>query len=157
MISWTGNSTTGATIGHGLNAAPELFITKNLGTTNLQWATYNVTTGNGARLTLNENAAVNNGRVEWNNTTPTASVVTFSDHPCVNSSSNNYIGYAFTSISGYSKVGTYTGLGSGGPLTVNMGFAPTLAIIKRTDSTGGWRMFDTVRGCLLYTSDAADE
>jgi len=146
VIRWTGNGTTGATIGHGLNAAPELFITKNIEATNLNWATYNVTTGNSARLTLNENAAVNNGRVEWNSTTPTSSVVTFSDHPCVNSSGVSYIGYAFTSISGYSKVGTYTGLGSGGPLTVNMGFAPTLALIKRTDSTGGWRMFDTVRG-----------
>jgi len=143
VISWTGNSTTGATIGHGLNSAPELFITKNLGSTSLNWATYNVTTGNGARLTLNESAAVNNGRIEWNNTTPTASVITFSDHPCVNSSSNNYIGYAFTSISGYSKVGTYTG--TGGALTVTTGFQPGFVMIKRTDSTGNWVIVDEER------------
>ena len=143
-IQWNGNGTAGATIGHGLNAAPELFITKNTEATNLNWATYNVTTGNSARLTLNETNAVSNGRIEWNSTTPTSSVVTFSDHPCVNSSGVSYIGYAFTSIAGYSKVGTYTG--TGGVNTVSMGFAPTLGLIKRTDGTGGWRMFDTIRG-----------
>ena len=143
-IQWIGNGTTGATIGHGLNAAPELFITKNTEATNLNWATYNVTTGNSARLTLNETNAVGNGRIEWNSTTPTSSVVTFSDHPCVNSSGVSYMGYAFTSITGYSKVGTYTG--TGGVNTVSMGFAPSFGLIKRINGTGGWRMFDTIRG-----------
>ena len=148
ILQWNGNGTVGATVGHGLNAVPELFITKNIAATNLNWATYNVTTGNSARLTLNESAAVNNGRIEWNNTTPTASVVTFSDHPCVNSSGVSYIGYAFTSIPGYSKVGTYSWSGTSytaGTMVTGLGFTPGLVIIKRINDVGNWFIFDNKR------------
>mgnify|MGYP003313272202 CR=1 FL=1 len=148
ILKWDGNGTVGATVGHGLNAVPELFITKNIAANNLNWATYNVTTGNSARLTLNESAAVNNGRIEWNNTTPTASVVTFSDHPCVNSSGVSYIGYAFTSIPGYSKVGTYSWSGTSytaGTMVTGLGFTPGLVIIKRINDVGNWFIFDNKR------------
>ena len=145
ILQWNGNGTVGATVGHGLNAVPELFITKNIAATNLNWATYNVTTGNSARLTLNESAAANTGRVEWNSTTPTSSVVTFSDHPCVNSSGVSYIGYAFTSISNYSKIGNFSGSGSSGNFQ-NIGFTPTWIMIKAYQGGGSdWYILDNKR------------
>lgn len=150
VVQWIGNGTVGATVGHGLNAAPELFITKNIEATNLNWATYSVTTGNSARLTLNESAAVNTGRVEWNSTTPTSSVVTFSDHPCVNSTGVNYIGYAFTSIPNYQKCGSYVGNGTLGH-SIPVGFAPDFVMLKMTTATGDWYMFDSKRKTGVYS------
>ena len=165
ILKWNGNGTVGATVGHGLNAVPELFITKNIAANNLNWATYNVTTGNSARLTLNESAAANTGRVEWNSTTPTSSVVTFSDHPCVNSSGVSYIGYAFTSIPGYSKVGTYSWSGTSytaGTMVTGLGFTPGLVIIKRINNAGNWFIFDNKRvsgtqSYALYLNSASAE
>ena len=145
IVQWNGNGTVGATVGHGLNAVPELFITKNITATNLNWATYNVTTGNSARLTLNESAAASTGRIEWDSTTPTSSVITFSDHPCVNSSNVSYIGYAFTSISNYSKVGNFSGSGSSGNFQ-NIGFTPTWIMIKAYQGGGSdWYILDNKR------------
>ena len=146
IVKWSGNSTAGATIGHGLNAAPELFITKNIGSTSLNWATYNVTIGNQKRLTVNEtNPIASSNRIEWNSTTPTDSVVTLGDHPCVNSTNNNYIGYAFTSIADYQDVGTYNG-DNGTDRLINTGFAVRFVMIKRTNATSNWQVFDTQRG-----------
>lgn len=146
IVKYTGNGTAGATIGHGLGSKPELFFIKQLNATR-DWIAW-CNEDNTKLGYLNHTDSFENSRYSWalNSTQPTSTTITFSNNASTNASSNEYIAYCFKSIAGYSKVGTYTGLGSGGPLTVNVGFAPTLGIIKRTDSTGGWRMFDTVRG-----------
>ena len=53
----------------------------------------------------------------------------------------------FKSIAGISKVGSYTGSGSGNTQTITTGFQPRFVIIK--DYTGGsnpWYVLDTTRG-----------
>ena len=52
--------------------------------------------------------------------------------------------YCFHSVEGYSKFGVYTGTGAAGN-TVTVGFQPAWVMIKRTNSTGGWLMFDNKR------------
>ena len=58
----------------------------------------------------------------------------------------DYIVYLFASVAGVSKVGTYTGTGS--DLNVNCGFSSgaRFVLIKRTDSSGDWYLWDSVRG-----------
>jgi hypothetical protein len=147
-ISKYNHTTTSGTfsVGHGLGAAPELVIFKCLVTGNSSWLVY-YALDETKLLVLDANGAASSSGQYWP-TSPSSSVFNFGTDWATYFSyyGGSSIMYSFKSISGYSKVGTYTGLGSGGPLTVNMGFAPTLGIIKRTDSTGGWRMFDTVRG-----------
>ena len=140
VVKWTGTNATN-TIGHGLDAIPELILIKPLDQGSTNWQVYAEPIGNDKKLALDTTAA-ESSTTRFGSTDPTNSVFTFRDVGI----SGDEIAYCFTSIAGYSKVGTYTGLGSGGPLTVNMGFAPTLGLIKRTNSTGGWRVFDTVRG-----------
>ena len=60
------------------------------------------------------------------------------------SGSSDYISYCFHSVTGYSKIGTYTG-DTSSTNTINVGFAPRFLMIKRTDSTGNWRMYDRER------------
>jgi hypothetical protein len=58
----------------------------------------------------------------------------------------DYIVYLFASVAGVSKVGTYTGTGS--DLNVNCGFSSgaRFVLIKRTDSSGDWYLWDSLRG-----------
>jgi hypothetical protein len=53
--------------------------------------------------------------------------------------------YAFHSVKGYSKFGEYTGNGNADGTFVYTGFKPAFVIVKRTDSTGGWIMYDNKR------------
>jgi hypothetical protein len=57
-----------------------------------------------------------------------------------------YVAYLFASCPGVSKVGSYTGNGSS--QTINCGFTggARFVMIKRTDSTGDWYVWDTARG-----------
>ena len=147
IISYTGNSTAGATVGHGLNAIPEMVIVKTLNSSN-NWAVYNKTIGNTKRLSLDESNGASSSRIEWNNTTPTSSVITFGNYSAVNTN-QNYIAYAWTSISGYSSIGSYIGNGSSTGPIVDTGFTPRFVMIKSvsSDDTGGgaWIMYDSAR------------
>jgi len=143
IISYTGNSTAGATVGHGLNAIPEMVIVKTLNSSN-NWAVYNKTIGNTKRLSLDETNAEASSRIEWNNTTPTSSVITFGNYSAVNTN-QNYIAYCFHSVVGYSKIGSYTGNGSTTGPIVTTGFESAWIMVKRTDNTSAWNIQDNKR------------
>jgi hypothetical protein len=64
------------------------------------------------------------------------------------SSSQNHIAYFFTSIAGYSKVGSYTWTGTSytaGTLVTGLGFTPSFVMIKGTDVTSNWMIYDNQR------------
>tara|TARA_R100000329_G_scaffold2856_3_gene4279 strand:+ start:3645 stop:5603 length:1959 start_codon:yes stop_codon:yes gene_type:complete len=79
-----------------------------------------------------------------------------------NVSGQTYIAILFATVPGISKVGTYTGTAS--DLNIDCGFSAgaRLVLIKRTDSTGDWYLWDSVRGIvagndyyiLLNTTDS---
>jgi len=90
-------------------------------------------------------------------------VFTVGSDNATNASSSTYIAYLFASCPGVSKVGSYTGTGT--TLSVNCGFTAgaRFVLIKRTDSTGDWYVWDTARGIvsgndpyLLLNSTAAE-
>ena len=61
------------------------------------------------------------------------------------------VAYLFATCAGVSKVGSYTGNGS--TQTINCGFTggARFVLIKRTDSTGDWYVYDTARGMTVLT------
>jgi hypothetical protein len=72
----------------------------------------------------------------------------------INQSETNgatYVAYLFATAAGVSKVGTYTGNGT--TQTINCGFTggARFVLIKRTDSTGDWYVYDTARGMTTLT------
>ena len=149
IVSYTGNSTTGATVGHGLSEVPEMIIVKRLQTPVDNWAVYNATIGNSYRLSLDETGGKSGpNRLEWNNTTPTTSVITLGNHSAVNTNST-YIAYAWHSVAGYSKIGSYTGNGSNTGTVVDTGFEPAWVMIKSSSSDdgggGNWLIYDNKR------------
>jgi len=144
IVKYTGNSTAGATVGHGLSEIPQMIIVKRLSLPIDNWAVYNETIGNTYRLALDESGAAAGPRLEWNSTSPTNTVFTLGNHSAVNQTSD-YIAYCFHSVAGYSKVGSYTGTGAAGNL-IETGFEPAWIMFKNTSSgTNNWVILDNKR------------
>jgi hypothetical protein len=153
------------TINHNLGIAPELMIVKNR-SAGRPWAVYSASLLNTEFLDLSTTAAKSNvsGSTYWNSTNPTASVFSVGTNAAVNDSiSSNYVAYLFATVAGVSKVGSYTGTAA--LQTINCGFTggARFVLIKRTDSTGDWYVWDSARGIssgndpyLLLNSTAAE-
>jgi len=139
----TGSATTQA---HNLGVVPELIIVK-CRTSAIDWAVYSAALGNTGYLELSTNGG-NAGPVPsaWNSTTPTSSVFSLGSNAGTNFSGNTMVAYLFATCAGVSKVTSFTGNGSS--QTINCGFTggARLVLIKRTDSTGDWYIWDSARG-----------
>jgi len=142
----TGSATTQA---HNLGVAPELIIVKCRSTARA-WPVYSQSLGNNQTVTLNLTNATQTNAI-WNNTSPTNTVFSISPNVAVNNSGDTYVAYLFATCPGVSKVGSYTGNGT--TQTINCGFAggARFVLIKRTDSTGDWYVYDTARGMTTLT------
>ena len=64
----------------------------------------------------------------------------------------SYIAYLFASLDGISKVGTYSGTGSDVNVT-GLGAAARFVMIKRTDASGDWFVFDSAMGGIVSGND----
>jgi hypothetical protein len=112
-----------------------------------QWITYDAINGANGRMNLDDDGPWGSSSNYFNNTAPTDSVFTVGNQYDVNSALGyTYIAYLFATLAGISKVGGYTGNGSS--QTINCGFSAgaRFILIKRTDSTGNWYVWDTARG-----------
>jgi hypothetical protein len=58
-------------------------------------------------------------------------------------SNATYIAYCFAEKKGFSKFGSYTGNGSADGTFVYTGFKPAFVMVKRTDTSGDWDMYDS--------------
>ena len=144
IVKWTGNNTSGATVGHGLGSVLKMIIVKNLNTAD-SWNVYHVSNGNTKRIFLNTTGSTDTTATAWNDTTPTSSVFTIGNNTGVNQSGSNLIAYCFAEIKGYSKFGSYTGNGSTDGTFVYTGFKPAFVLTKRTDGIDWWGMWDSKR------------
>ena len=144
-VCYTG---TGAnrTVSHNLGAVPELMLVKARSTAGYSWCVYSATLGANYVSFLNLTSEFFSGAAQWNSTTPTSSVFSLSNNLAVNGSGTTFIAYLFATCAGVSKVGSYTGTGT--TQTINCGFTggARFVLIKRTDSTGDWYVWDTARG-----------
>jgi hypothetical protein len=81
----------------------------------------------------------------WQDTNPTSTVFSIGTGGDPNPSGGTMIAYCFAEVEGYSKFGSYTGNGSTDGPFVYCGFRPAWVMIKRTDGTSSWAMFDDKR------------
>jgi hypothetical protein len=146
VVTYTGNGTSGATIGHGLGVAPKMIIVKNRSSGTASWEVYTAMTGATNILRLNSTIASTAGSSYWNNTAPTSSVFTVGNDGDTNGNGNSLVAYCFAAVAGYSAFGSYTGNGSTDGPFVYTGFRPRYIMVKRTDSTGAWEIYDSSRG-----------
>jgi hypothetical protein len=150
IVCYTGTGSA-TTFTHNLGVVPELMLVKLRSTVAESWAVYSATAGNTKFLRLNGTLAATTDSGRWNNTSPTSSVFTVGIDSEVNGSGATYINYLFATCAGVSKVGSYSGTGA--TQTINCGFTggAKFVLIKRTDTTGDWYFWDTVRGMVVGT------
>ena len=143
MVTYTGTGAA-ATIGHGLGKAPSMIITKQRnGTWN--WMSYHSALGATKYLYLNATDAQATDAQTYASA-PTSTVWSVGTNAQINGNTSTYVSYVFAEVAGFSKFGSYTGNGSS--QTINCGFSAgaRFVLIKRTDSTGDWYVWDSARG-----------
>jgi hypothetical protein len=157
VVTWTGNGTIGATVGHGLGVAPSMIIVKQRSGTE-SWATYHISLGATKYLNLNQTIAAATSITRWNNTTPSSTVITFYNDDVTNRSGGTYVAYCWAAIAGFSAFGSYTGNGSADGTFVYTGFRPEFVMVKRSDSSNSWVIEDSSRSPFNVVDDylAAD-
>ena len=147
IVSYTGTGSAG-TIKHGLSAAPpEMLIVKNRDTAR-DWMVYHSALGASKRIWLNYTYAEDSGTAAsatWNDTAPTSTVFSVGTNIHSNESGDDFICYAFHSVEGYSKVGSYVGNGNSDGPFVYTGFRPSFLLVRRADGVSHWMIFDVAR------------
>ena len=142
IVTYTGTGSAG-TVGHGLGTTPSMVwifnrtdggnghvFHKALGST--QYLLHASTLG------VQTYAPVGIGSL----TSSTFSVGTVGG---VNGSSKNYVAYVFAEKKGYSKIGNYTGNDNANGTFVYTGFKPSFVLIKRTNASDNWYIYDNKR------------
>ena len=163
IIEYTGTGSN-LTVAHGLSQAPEMVIVKDLedsapwsvGTSySDDWTDY---------LILNTNAGVEDDSGWWQDTAPTASLISIGAMGPVNVDDHSFIIFAYHSVEGYSKVGSYEGNNDATDGTfVYCGFKPAMLITKSTSAGQDWTIRDNTRSpynvsaALLEPNDSVAE
>ena len=147
VVSYTGNSTNGATIGHGLGVAPKIVIVKNRDG-GWQWIVdiSNITGTTSDHLLLNSTAAKNSSNTYFS-AKPTSTVfsVNGASYSDTGTSPYKYIAYCFADVEGFSKFGSYTGNGSADGPFIYTGFDVKFLLYKNVDAAISWVIYDNVR------------
>lgn len=139
IVKYTAPALIADTVAHGLGESPEMIILKSTSVAR-NWNVFHKDVGLSKNLHLNTTDSANTGEY-WTANSSTFSIQDYS-------SSANWIAYCFTSKTGVSKVGTYTGTGASGN-NVYTGFEPAFVMLKlysTTSSSGHWVIFDNARG-----------
>jgi hypothetical protein len=153
VVCYTGTGSS-MTLSHNLAVSPELIILKERNASG-GWIVYSSPTGFSVGGNLAGNGAFSSG-LAYVSATSSTTFTTLTN-------ASTYVAYLFSSVTGVSKVGSYTGTGS--TQTINCGFTAgsRFVMVKRTDSTGDWYVWDSARGIvsgndpyLLLNSTAAE-
>lgn len=145
IVTYTGNATIGATIGHGLGVAPSMLIVKQRTGGTEAWQVYHSALGATKYVELNNTNAEGTNINRWNNTAPTSTVFTVYNDTINNGNTNTYVAYCFAEVAGYSAFGSYTGNGSTDGPFVFTGFRPMYVMVKSTSGPRNWAVLDASR------------
>jgi len=148
IVSYTGNGSAGATVGHGLGTIPAMVIQKRRSGSTASWVTWHQsihsTSGNTGAVFLN----LTNANSTGNSDTiagVSSTLITTAGTGAVNPSGDTCIMYCFAEKKGFSKFGSYTGNGNADGTFVYTGFKPAWVMIKRTDAIQQWGIMDNKR------------
>ena len=141
IVSYSGNGTAGATIGHGLGVIPEvrIVVRRNYQGKRIFALDFGPSK-DGHYLELNTNVSEQTNNNAFNSANPTSSTVVLGDSNATNNAGGTHIAYIFANVPNYSKGGFYIGNGSNDGTFVYTGFKPAFLLIKATQNTNWWQL-----------------
>jgi len=142
ITKWNEGPSGTSTVTHGLSQAPDLVITKKLNAAQ-SWMVWHEALSGTQYLRLQETNAVATSS-NFFTAVPDSTSVYLGGFQ-TESTSNTRIMYAFHSVEGLSKFGSYTGTGSAGNAQ-SIGFQPDFILGKSYDNTEDWFIVDSTRG-----------
>ena len=164
VVAYEGDGTSGRTVNHNLGVAPELTVVKRRNSSAL-WVVGSSLFSNPANhsLSFNESSPISTGNY-FNSFSQNSFQLGSYNLLNTNNSGSTYIAYLFATVPGVSKVGSYTGNGTSQTIDCGFSAGARFVLIKRTDGTGNWNLFDSERGIVagndprleLNTTDAED-
>ena len=150
-VGYYGTGSNGHEVKHSLGVVPEMIMIKNITDTE-DWDVRHANLSSngdfgtfGTRLKLNTNA----GEASYSSIQTSGVTAAHVTHRLSynenNASGDKYIMLLFATLAGISKVGTVT---VSGATNVDCGFSSgaRFVLVKRTDATGNWYLWDSVRG-----------
>ena len=157
IVTYSGNSTAGATVGHGLSVVPSVVLVKSRDGT-YGYGMYhhkNTSAPETDYLSINNTDATVDDVNFWNDTAPTSSVFSLGGTDAINKTSNSHVAYVFAEKKGYSKFGSYTGNGNADGTFVYIGFKPAWVMIKESSNAGNaWHIRDNKRSTFNVVNDS---
>ena len=140
IVTYTGNGTAGATVGHGLGVKPAMIHVKRRDTS-YDWISTFDNNGQIIRGYLNLTNAFSNESVAY-----TSSTFQLINSPGDNANNGSFVAYCFAPVEGYSSFGSYTGNGLADGPFVYTGFSPKFLLVKVSSGTNdNWFIQDTSR------------
>ena len=143
IVTYTGNETA-RTISHSLSAKPRVIICKGRSVAS-NWTVQHGSYGAEKQFQLQETDAVADHATTWNDTEPTTSVFSVGTGTACNDNGETFVSYLFAEKQGFSKFGSYTGNGNADGTFVYTGFKPAFLMVKITNTTNNWMMWDNKR------------
>ena len=145
VVTYTGNATTGATVGHGLGVKPAMVILKTRAGGIEGWPVWQKSLASESYfLRLNETSAtytsLSNRWTAFSSTT-----ITLGNNTETNGSGYTYVAYCWAEIAGFSKFGSYTANASTDGPFIYTGFRPKYILIKGSVAGNNWVTLDTSR------------
>tara|TARA_Y100000361_G_scaffold102800_1_gene92572 strand:- start:62 stop:2869 length:2808 start_codon:yes stop_codon:yes gene_type:complete len=145
IVTYEGNGTDGATIGHGLGVTPSHVIWKNRDAA-VNWINWQTQLADTCVLLNNSIYAISasgNALFTYGDFNSTQLKLKTGTH--TNGNNNSIVAYCFSEVEGYSKFGSYKGNGSTDGTFVFTGFRPAVIILKRTNASASWVIHDDKR------------
>jgi hypothetical protein len=170
VVCYTGTGAASIVLNHNLTVIPGIYIIKARSAVgdwqtlfNVSGTQYRFWSGASPASGLNLTTASTNTSNLGGLTSTTFTPTFYMGNTHTNSAGVNYVAYLFASVAGVSKVGSYTGTGTTNQINCGFTGGARFVMIKRTDSTGDWYVWDSVRGIvagndpyLLLNSTAAE-
>ena len=157
VVTYAGNGSSSATVGHGLGVAPSMIILKNR-TSARSWPVMHTSLPSNGNVFLDLTQAYqttySTGGIANPANSTTFGFTTTSTLEQVNASGSNYVAYCFAPVAGYSAFGTYVANGSSDGPFVYTGMRPRYILTKCSTAATDWTIHDTSRN-LYNVSDAS--
>jgi hypothetical protein len=151
VVARDGTNNSSDTIKHNLGAAPELIITKKRNASNEWYVGHDFGATSFKRSYLEQTtAASSHSYGSFFHVGKPTDTEYFLDgaNANYNASGNTYIDFLFATLDGISKVGSVSHSGSSTNVDCGFSAGARFVMLKRTDATGGWYIWDSVRGII---------